>query len=143
MEKSKHLDLLLLIAIRNNDKIPTDEFYTLFDHNWHVYSARFSDLKSEGLFIHSSLEHIQGSNRYELTRKGKLRISELLNERSIEIDVKLAQLKHRKYSSPVPARNVFSGIKGLIHLISTRFTSKPPSNRGLTVTDKGNGLRTY
>ena len=137
------MDLLILIAIRNNDKIPTDEFYKLFYHNWDVYNFRFKDLTVEGLFINSTLEHIPGRYRYELTKKGKLRIMEHLNERSNVIDVKLAQLKYGKDFSTVPGWNIFLGIISFITLISTRFTSMHSSDRGLTVTYKGNGLRTY
>ena len=135
MEQVKQLELLILIAIRNNRNIPSDEFSKLFDQNWPDYSLRFNVLTTEGLFIHSTLEHMPGLNRYHLTRKGKLRITELLNERSSEISVKLAQLKQGKYFTPVPGWNIFSGMKGFLSLFSNRYTSKPSGDGGLTVGD--------
>jgi hypothetical protein len=133
MEQSKHMDLLLLITIRDNDKIPTDEFYKLFDNNWDVYSSRFRELTFQGLFINSSLVQIPGRFRYELTKKGKLRITELLNERSNEIEVKQAELKHVKDSIRVTRKNISLRITGFIRVIFSRFTSKPQNDKRLTV----------
>ena len=132
MDQAQQLDLLILIAIRNNDEIPTDEFHTLFDHDWHIYNARFKALTLAGFFTDSAVEQLPGTYRYELTKKGKHRITELLNERSNEISVKLIQLKYGKGSSPVPGWNIFSGLQGFLSLISSLFKRKHSGERELT-----------
>jgi hypothetical protein len=76
MEKSKQMELEILVAIRNNPKTPADEFYTIFDCCWPEYRARVSYLYSQGLFVISRHEIIPGLNRLELTRTGKTRESE-------------------------------------------------------------------
>lgn len=136
MEQVKQLELFILIAIRNNRNIPAGEFYKLFDQNWPVYSHRFNEIITEGTFIQSTLEHMPELHRYHLTRKGKTRITELLNERSSEISVKLAQLKHGKYFTPAPGWNILSGMKGFFSLFSTRYISKHSGGEnGLTAGD--------
>jgi hypothetical protein len=125
MEQVKHYELLLLISVRNNSKIPVDEFYKVFDNNWHVYSNTFWDLATRGLIRISPLGHLQGSYKYELTKKGNLRIMELINERSNAIDLKLVQLKYKRDSSIAPGISIFSKISGFFTQISSRFTHRP------------------
>jgi hypothetical protein len=140
VEKVKHDELLLLIAIRNNRKIPIEEFYKLFDDNWHVYSNRFRDLETEELFIKSALEHLPGSYKYELTKKGKHRIMELINERSYAIDFNLVKLKHARELSKVTGPGIFRRISGFFTLISARLTNKHSANVELTVTSDCNAI---
>jgi hypothetical protein len=140
VEKVKHDELLLLIAIRNNSKIPIEEFYKLFDDNWHVYSSRFRDLETEELFIKSALEHLPGSYKYELTKKGKHRIMELINERSYAIDLNLVKLKHARELSKVTGPGIFRRISGFFTLISDRLTNKHSANVELTVTSDGSAI---
>jgi hypothetical protein len=140
VEKVKHDELLLLIAIRNNRKIPIEEFYKLFDDNWHVYSSRFRDLETEELFIKSALEHLPGSYKYELTKKGKHRIMELINERSYAIDFNLVKLKHARELSKVTGPGIFRRISGFFTLISARLTNKHSANVELTVTSDCNAI---
>jgi len=129
MEQVKQLELGILITIRNNETIPTDEFHKLFDNNWHSYSVRFKHLTAEGLFIVSTIENSPGLYRYELTKKGKIRIMELLSERSNEIHIKLAQLKRKKVFDTVPRWNIFLEIIGLVTLIFNRFKKNLPVPR--------------
>ena len=82
MEKSKQMELEVLVAIRNNPKVPADEFYTIFECCWPEYRAVMGDLYNNGLFIVSRHEIIPGLNRLELTGSGKRRETELLLERS-------------------------------------------------------------
>jgi hypothetical protein len=96
MEKSEHMELEILIAIRNNPKVPVDEFYTIFEHRWPEYRALMSDQYNNGLFIVSSHEVIPGLNRLELTSSGKRRETELLLERSIGLSKILAMPKKTK-----------------------------------------------
>jgi hypothetical protein len=128
MEQAKHYELLLLIAIRNNSKIPTDEFYKLFDNNWHIYSSRFKDLETKGLLMTSAHEHLPGLNKYELTKKGNLRIMELLTERSNAIDLNLVRLRNNSDLAKAPGPGIFRRIAGVFTLISTRFTNKHSGN---------------
>ena len=129
MEQVKQYELLILIAIRNNVTIPTDEFYKQFGDKWSVFSDRFNDLAAEGFFIKAEQE--TGLYRYELTKKGKHRVMELLNERSGEISAKLAQLKQRKHFKTFSRSNTFLGITGFLTSISIRLIRKPFRERGL------------
>jgi hypothetical protein len=140
MEQVKHDELLLLIAIRNSSKIPVDEFYKLFDDNWHKYSSRFRALETEELFIKSALERQPGSYKYELTNKGKHRIMELVNERSYAIDLNLVRLKNASELSKVNGLGIFRRISGFFTLISARLTNKHSDNVELTITSDGNAV---
>ncbi|HSZ32301.1 MAG TPA: hypothetical protein VK772_03275 [Puia sp.] len=80
MEKSKQMELEVLVAIRNNPKAPVDEFYKIFDCCWPEYRESMSYLYCQGLFVISKHETIPGLNRLELTRTGKSRETELLLE---------------------------------------------------------------
>lgn len=124
MEKAKHDELLLLIAIRNNSKIPIDEFYKLFDDNWYVFSPIFNDLETKGLFTSSALEHLPGLHKYELTKKGNLRISELLSERSNAIDLNLAQPGNKR----VQGTGIFRRILAYFMQNPARFKIKHSGN---------------
>ena len=140
MEQVKHDELLLLIAIRNSCKIPIDEFYKLFDDNWHKYSNRFRALETEELFIKSALDHQPGSFKYELTNKGKHRIMDLINERSYAIDLNLVRLKNASELSKVNGPGIFRRISGFFTLISARLTNKHSVNVELTITNDGNAI---
>jgi hypothetical protein len=135
MEQGKHDELLLLIAIRNNSKIPIDEFYKLFDDKWHKFCSRFRALETEELFIKSALEHLPGSYKYELTKKGKHRIMDLINERSYAIDLNLVRLKNASELSKVTGPGIFRRIAGFFTLISARLTNNHSANAELTPSD--------
>jgi hypothetical protein len=96
MEKSKQMELEILVAIRNNPKTPADEFYTIFDCCWPEYRTRMSYLYSQGLFVISRHEIIPGLNRLELTRTGKTRESELLLEREAGLSRIISESKKAK-----------------------------------------------
>jgi hypothetical protein len=143
VEKDKHHELFLLIAIRNNSKIPTEEFCKLFDDNWHVFIYRFKDLEMKGLFMTSALEHRPGSYKYELTAKGNLRIMELLSERSNAIDLNLVRLGIKRDAGTVKGPGIFIRLEGFFTMILTRFKSKHPVNIELTITGKSSGIESY
>ena len=134
---------MLLIAIRNNSKIPIDEFYKLFDDNWYVFSYKLKELEMKGLFMISALEHLPGSYKYALTTKGSLRITELLHERSNAIDLNLAQLRNNGDSGKVTGLGIFRKIISIFTLIPSRFKIKQHGNVELTIPGKGNSLETY
>ena len=94
MENIKQVELEILIAIRNNEAIPADEFYKLFDHRWPEYRKSMGSLYDRGLFIISCQFNMPGANKFELTRDGKLRVTELLSERSDDIHIKLTEGNH-------------------------------------------------
>jgi hypothetical protein len=96
MEKSKQIELEVLIAIRNNQHIPVDEFYKIFDCNWSVYRRSMGELYNKGLFVISPHETIPGLNRLELTGTGKCRETELLLERSNDLSKILSEAKKTK-----------------------------------------------
>jgi hypothetical protein len=143
VEKVKHDELLLLIAIRSNSKIPIEEFYKLFDDKWHLFSSRFRVLETEELFIKSALEHLPGSYKYELTKKGNHRIMELVNERSYAIDLNLVRLKNASELRKVNGLGIFRKISGFFTQISARNTNNHSDNAELTVPGKNNVMRTY
>jgi hypothetical protein len=96
MEKSKKMELEILVAIRNNPKTPADEFYIIFEGCWPQYRAVLSDLYNKGLLIISPHEMIPGLNRLELTVTGKRRETELLLERAEGLSRILIILKKTK-----------------------------------------------
>lgn len=85
MDKSKQMELEILVAIRNNQNVPVDEFYKIFDCCWPEYRKAMGDLYNQELFIISPHEIVPGLNRLELTETGKRRETELLLERSNDL----------------------------------------------------------
>ena len=104
MEKSKQMELEVLVAIRNNPKVSADEFYTIFECCWPEYRAVMSDLYNNGLFIVSCHEIIPGLNRLELTGSGKRRETELLLERFNGLSKIISEPKKTRKSRSFPAR---------------------------------------
>src|ERR1700710_946489 len=96
MEKMKEMELEILITIRNNDTIESNQFYKLFENRWPRYREYVSILYDRGLFINADLQAIQGLKKFELTKQGNNRVSQLLSERSHAVHVKLAHLRRSK-----------------------------------------------
>jgi hypothetical protein len=96
MEKLKEMELEILITIRNNETTESNEFYKLFDNCWPQYMECMSILSGRGLFTDAELKNAPGLKKYELTKQGNNRISQLLSERSHAVHVKLAHLRHSK-----------------------------------------------
>ena len=92
MEKLKEMELEILITIRNNETIDSNQFYKLFENQW----PRYSFLSDRGLFINADLPGMPGLKKYELTKQGNNRVSQLLSERSHAVHVKLAHLRRSK-----------------------------------------------
>jgi hypothetical protein len=90
MENSKTLELEILITVRQNKKVPTRDFNKLFEHNWNLYDSKFNQLIIEGLFLPVRIADLPV---YQLTRRGKTRIAELLEQREREITIRLIHLK--------------------------------------------------
>jgi hypothetical protein len=98
MGKSEQIELEVLIAIRNNQNIPVDEFYKIFDCNWPIYRMSMGDLYNKGLLIITRHEIIPGLNRLQLTGTGKCREMELLQELSNDLSKILSEPKKTKKS---------------------------------------------
>jgi hypothetical protein len=96
MEKLKEMELEILITIRNNETIETNQFYKFFESRWPEYQNSIGTLLDRGLFINADWQAVPGLKKYVLTKQGNNRISELLNERSHAIHVKLAHLRRSK-----------------------------------------------
>ncbi|HZZ76242.1 MAG TPA: hypothetical protein VFE04_09960 [Puia sp.] len=96
MEKLNEMELEILIAIRNNETTESNDFYKLFDNRWPQYIECMRILSGRDLFLNVELKNTPGLKKYELTKLGNSRISQLLSERSHAVQVKLAHLRHSK-----------------------------------------------
>ena len=96
MEKLKEMELEILITIRNNETIESNQFYKLFENRWPHYREYVSILYDRGLFINADLRAMPGLKKFELTKQGHNRVSQLLSERSHAVHVKLAHLRRSK-----------------------------------------------
>ena len=127
MDNTKTMELEILIAISQNRKVPTHQFYQHFEHKWKLYSSAFDELLSEGLFATAPVDD---KSVYELTSKGKVRITELIEQREADIHSRLLLLKQEK---PVPA----AGLKSAMTLLNsiTHFllhSEKPAKSKPLS-----------
>ena len=93
MDNRTTQELEMLITVSQNKKVPATDFRYLLEHKWKSYSVQFNELESEGLFKISTPLPGTEISIYELTAKGKIRITELLEKREQEIDLRLIQLK--------------------------------------------------
>ncbi len=96
MEKGKEMELEILIAIRNNEMVESNQLYKLFEHQWPQYREYISILYDRGLFAETDLKAMPGLKKYELTKQGNSRVGQLLSERSHAVNVKLAHLRRSK-----------------------------------------------
>lgn len=113
MENIKRRELEILMAIRNNQAVPADEFHKLFDDRWPDYRESMASLYTKGMFILSS--------KLELTSEGKRRVTELLCERSGDLSNILLIGRKTKKSGNFPVRNPLSGIMDMVSHFSLRF----------------------
>jgi hypothetical protein len=121
MEKLKEMELEILIAIRNNETVESNQFHKLFGNKWPFYKECISLLFERDLFEYKDLQEMQGLKKYELTRQGNNRITQLLNERSHAIHVKLAHLRREKnLESSRREQHLFS-LFNFITFFSSRF----------------------
>jgi hypothetical protein len=121
MDNRKEMELEILITIRNNETVPCNEFYRLFDGHWLPYRKIFNVLYEQGLFIISGPQDMPGANRFELTRIGNGIVSKLLDERSQDIHAHIAQLQNLKDDQPSPKWNPLSGLIHFITLLLNPF----------------------
>jgi uncharacterized protein with ParB-like and HNH nuclease domain len=106
MDNSNTLELEILIAVSQNRRVPTHQFSRLFEHKWKLYEAALNELVPEKLF---DIQTIDGTPAYELTGKGKLRITELIEQREKDIAIRISNLKNER-TLPSPARKSLTGL---------------------------------
>ncbi len=121
MEKLKEMELEILITIRNNETIESNQFYKLFDDRWPHYRECISILYDSGLFTNADLQAMPGLKKYELTKQGNDRVSQLLSERSHAVHVKLAHLRRSKNLESSQRAHSFLNLLTFFTHFSNRF----------------------
>ena len=116
MDNSHALELEILITISQNKNVPIYHFHHLFEHKWKTYNPRFSELMSEGVF--STAMPITGLPYYELTSKGKSRITELIEQRESEISARLSQMQEERTAHAINWKTVMARLNAIVHLWS-------------------------
>lgn len=114
MDNSKNLDLEILITISQNKHVPTCHFQHLFEHKWKLYHTRFNELISDGAF--NTATPITGMPYYELTSKGKNRITELIEQRESEVSERLLQLQQQRATTTPYWKTVKARLQLVIHM---------------------------
>ena len=121
MEKLKEMELELLITIRNNETTESNEFYKLFENRWPEYRECLSILYDKGLFVNGDLQAMPGLKKYQLTKQGNDRVSQLLSERSHAVHVKLAHLRRAKNLESSQREHSQFGLFAFLTHFSIRF----------------------
>ena len=119
MDNIKEMELEILITIRNNQATPCNELHKQFDNRWQAYGKIFNHLYDQAMIKISGRENVPAADRFELTPAGNLMISRLLEDRSHDIHVKIAQLQNLKNLRPASEWNPLSG---LIHFLTPLFS---------------------
>jgi len=114
MDNSHTLELEILITISQNKNVPIYHFHHLFEHKWKTYNPRFSELMSDGVF--NTATPITGLPYYELTPKGKTRITELIEQRESEISARLSQIQHQRTAHTINWKTVMARINAVVHM---------------------------
>jgi hypothetical protein len=127
MDNSKTLELEILITISQNKNVPIYHFQHLFEHKWKIYYPKFKELQSEEVF--SATTPITGLRSYELTSKGKSRITELIEQRESEISARLTTLQHQRTASALNWKTVRARLNSVIHLWAPSVKSAGANHR--------------
>ena len=114
MDNSKTLELEILLTISQNKNVSIYHFQHLFEHKWKIYYPRFKELLSDEVF--STTTPITGMRSYELTSKGKSRITELIEQRESEISARLSQLQNQRTAPALNWKTVRARLSSVIHL---------------------------
>ena len=121
MDNRTTQELEMLITVSQNKKVPATDFRHLLEHKWKSYSVQFSELESEGFFKLTYPLPGTEISIYELTAKGKMRITELLEKREQEIDLLLIQLKHGRPQTFHGWKTIFAQTNAYINRPSHKF----------------------
>jgi hypothetical protein len=127
MDNSKTLELEILITISQNKNVPIYHFHHLFEHKWKTYNPRFSELISDGVF--NTATPITGLPYYELTSKGKSRITELIEQRESEIAARLSTMQQERTATAMSWKTVRARIHSLVHLWAPAGKTASPEPR--------------
>ena len=114
MDNSETLELEILITISQNKNVPIYHFQHLFEHKWKIYYPRFKELLSDEVF--SATAPITGMRSYELTSKGKSRITELIEQRESEINDRLSRLKNHRTATAFNWKTLRARLGSAIHI---------------------------
>jgi DNA-binding PadR family transcriptional regulator len=114
MDNSHTIELEILITISQNKTVPTCHFQHLFEHKWKTYYPRFNELKSDGVF--NTTTPITGLPYYELTSKGKTRITELIEQRESEISARLSQFQQQRTAAAPYWKTVRARLQSVVHI---------------------------
>ncbi|HEY2650080.1 MAG TPA: hypothetical protein VGI38_12855 [Puia sp.] len=114
MDNSKTLELEILITISQNKNVPIYHFEHLFEQKWKIYYPRFKELLSDEVF--SATTPITGLRSYELTSKGKSRITELIEQRESEITARLLHFQQQKTTHALNWKMVKARLSAAVHM---------------------------
>ena len=114
MDNSETLELEILITISQNKNVPIYHFQHLFEHKWKIYYPRFKELLSADVF--SATAPITGMRSYELTSKGKSRITELIEQRESEINDRMSRLKLQRTDTAFNWKTLKARVSSAIQL---------------------------
>jgi hypothetical protein len=114
MDNSKTLELEILITISQNKNVPIYHFHHLFEHKWKTYHSRFQELMSDEVF--NTTTPITGLPYYELTSKGKSRITDLIEQRESDISAGLMQIQHRRPVTVLSWKRVRATLQSVVHM---------------------------
>jgi hypothetical protein len=129
MDNSKTLELEILITISQNKNVPAYHFHHLFEHKWKLYSPRFKELMSDEVF--STTTPITGMPYFELTSKGKTRITDLIELREAEISARLSQMQEQRANTALSWKTIKARLNSIIHSWAPSgkmARSEPPSD---------------
>ncbi len=113
MDNSKTLELEILITISQNKNVPIYHFQHLFEHKWKIYYPRFKELLSDEVFCETT--PITGMRSYELTSKGKSRITELIEQRESDISSRLSRLQQQRTVHAFNWKTLRARLNSVIH----------------------------
>jgi hypothetical protein len=114
VDNSKTLELEILITISQNKNVPIYHFQHLFEHKWKTYYPMFKELLSDEAFCTTT--PITGLRSYELTPKGKSRITELIELRESEISARLSQLQHQRSAPSLNWKTIRARLTAFAHV---------------------------
>ena len=127
MDNSKTLELEILITISQNKNVPIYHFQHLFEHKWKIYYPRFKELLSDGVFCETT--PITGMRSYQLSSKGKSRITELIEQRESEISSRLSRLQQQRTDHAFNWKTLRARLNSVIHVGSSSGKMAIPDSR--------------
>jgi predicted transcriptional regulator len=112
MDNVKSLELEILIVVRQNRSVSIHDFYKLFELRWKFYNSKFNELVTEGLL---ETVTIAGLPVYELTSKGKVRITDLIGQRERDVTIQLLVLKQKRHVTARAWKSAMASLHSIFH----------------------------